>query len=61
MKLAITQCRSTINRPRKHKATVEALGLKRVHHTVVHDETPQIRGMIEQVSHLLHVEQVEEQ
>jgi large subunit ribosomal protein L30 len=59
MKLAITQCRSAIRRAKGQKATIEALGLKRLHHQVVHEDSPQIRGMIAKVSHLLNVEEVE--
>lgn len=56
-KLKITQMRSTIDRPPLQKRTLEALGLKHPHHTVEHDDTPQIRGMIEKVSHLVQVEE----
>ena len=59
MKLAITQCRSAIGRAKDQKATIEALGLKRLHHRVVHEDTPQIRGMITKVSHLVAVEEIE--
>jgi large subunit ribosomal protein L30 len=55
-KLKITQIRSTIDRPGSQKRTIEALGLKRLHHTVEHDDTPQIRGMINRVQHLVKVE-----
>ncbi|MFQ5705836.1 MAG: 50S ribosomal protein L30 [bacterium] len=57
-KLKITQTRSIIGRILKQKRTIEALGLKRMHHSVVHDDTPQIRGMISKVSHLVSVEEV---
>lgn len=59
MKLAVTQNRSAIGRAKGQKATIEALGLKRLHHQVVHEDSPQIRGMIAKVSHLLNVEEVE--
>ena len=55
--IEITLKRSVIGRLKKHKETVRALGLRRMHQTVVHKDTPQIRGMIEKVSHLLHVEE----
>jgi len=58
MKLKITWKRSTIGRPPKQRATVQALGLKRLNHTVVHEATPQIRGMVRAVSHLLLVEEL---
>lgn len=59
-KLAITQVRSRINRPRKQRATLDALGLKRHQQTVIHNDTPAIRGMINRISHLIQVEEVEE-
>jgi len=59
-KLAITQIRSRINRPQKHRATLDALGLKRHQQTVIHNDTPSIRGMINQIPHLVRVEEVEE-
>ncbi|MEE3258695.1 MAG: 50S ribosomal protein L30 [Candidatus Latescibacterota bacterium] len=60
MKLAITQRRSAIGRAKGQKATIEALGIKRLYHQVVHDDTPQIRGMINKVKHLIDVEEVAE-
>ena len=59
-KLRIRQTRSTIGRSVDQKKTVRALGLRRLHQVVVHDDTPQIRGMVEQVGHLLEVEEVSE-
>ncbi len=59
MKLKITQVRSAINRIEKQKLTIRALGIRRLHHTVVHEDTPQIRGMIRVVEHLVTVEQVD--
>ena len=60
MRLSITQRRSAIGRARKQQATIEALGIRRLHHTVVHEDTPQIRGMIEKVSHLVEVVEKED-
>ena len=57
-KLRITLKRSTIDYNKKQKSTVKALGLRRLHHSVVHDDTPQIRGMINKVNHLIEVEEV---
>jgi large subunit ribosomal protein L30 len=54
--LKITLVRSLIGRPEKHRRTVRALGLKRLNHTVVQRDVPEIRGMIRQVQHLLKVE-----
>jgi len=56
--LKITLKRSTIGRLKKQKQTVKALGLLRLHHTVIQKDTPQIRGMINVVSHLVQVEEV---
>jgi large subunit ribosomal protein L30 len=58
-RLRITQVRSGIGRPGKHKATLQALGLKRHQHSVVHDDSPAIRGMVFQVRHLVAVEELE--
>lgn len=58
-KLRITQRRSAIERKEDQKRTIRALGIRRLHHTVVHDDTPQIRGMINVVRHLVEVEEVE--
>ena len=57
-KLKITLVRSTIGRVKRQARTIEALGLHRLHHTVVLPDNPQIRGMIHKVGHLLHVEEV---
>ncbi len=54
--LKITQVRSVIGRHFKQKRTIEALGLRKIHRSVVHDDTPQIQGMIKKVSHLVKVE-----
>jgi large subunit ribosomal protein L30 len=58
--LKITQTRSVIGSLGKHKKTVRALGLKRIQDTRVHGDTPQVRGMIRKVRHLVEVEEVEE-
>ncbi len=57
-KLRITQIRSVIERPERQKRTIEALGLGRIRKTVVKADTPQIRGMIAKVQHLVTVEEV---
>jgi large subunit ribosomal protein L30 len=57
-KLKITQIRSTIKRKEDQKRTIEALGIHRLNHTVVHADVPQIRGMIHKVKHLLKVEEI---
>lgn len=58
MKLKITQVKSSIDRPKRQKDTLLALGLRKMHQSVVHDASPQIVGMLEKVSHLLKVEEV---
>lgn len=57
-KLKITQVRSVIGRPQKHRRVIEALGLKRNQTSVVHNDTPAIRGMVFKVRHLVSVEEV---
>ncbi len=57
-KLKITQVRSAIDHPRDQKATLKALGLRRIRHSVVHNDTPQIQGMIRKVKHLVTVEKI---
>ncbi|RMD50821.1 MAG: 50S ribosomal protein L30 [Ignavibacteria bacterium] len=59
-KLKITQTRSIIGRKKDQKLTIEALGLGRPNYSRVHNDTPQIRGMINKVSHLVKVEEIEE-
>lgn len=59
-KLKITQTRSTIKRIENQKRTIEALGLGRPNNVVLQNDTPQIRGMIRKVAHLVKVEEVEE-
>jgi large subunit ribosomal protein L30 len=58
-RVRVTWVRSTINRPETHKRTVRALGLRRLNHSVEHELTPQIEGMIDQVKHLVRVERIE--
>ncbi len=59
-KIAIKQIRSGIGRLKKHRRTLEALGIKRHQQTVIHNDTPAIRGMINQVSHMVEVTEVAE-
>ena len=56
-KVKITQVKSVIDRPKKQKATIQALGLKRLNQTVERENTPVIQGMIKDVSHLVKVEE----
>ena len=55
-KLKITQKRSVIGRSGSQRRTMKALGLHRIGHHVVHDDTPSIRGMVDAVHHLVEVE-----
>ena len=57
-KIKITQVRSAINRPKRQKATIVALGIKKLHNPVEHEATPQILGMVRTVSHLVKVEEI---
>ncbi|MBH23765.1 MAG: 50S ribosomal protein L30 [Myxococcales bacterium] len=57
-KVKVTLKRSVIGALKKQKQTVEALGLRKRHHSVVHQDTPQIRGMIEKVAHLVEIEEL---
>ena len=55
MKLKITQTRSVIHSSARQRGTLQALGLRRMHHTVEHEDSPVIRGMIDKVRHLVEV------
>jgi large subunit ribosomal protein L30 len=57
-KLLITQVRSTIGRQQNQRATLLSLGLRKIRQQVERDDTPQIRGMIKTVRHLVTVEEV---
>jgi large subunit ribosomal protein L30 len=56
-KLQVTLVKSVIGRPKKHRDVVAGLGLKKLNHSVEHADTPEIRGMISKISHLLNVSQ----
>ena len=57
-KIKVTLVKSLIGRKKDHIATANALGLKKIGKTVVHELTPQIKGMIDKVNYLLKVEEV---
>lgn len=57
-KLQITLKRSVIGRPQDQRTTVQTLGLRKLHQSVVHEDNAAIRGMINKVSHLVLVEEV---
>jgi len=54
--LKITWTRSVIGRPQNQRRIIKSLGLRRLHHSVVHQDSPTIRGMVNKVSHLVKVE-----
>ena len=54
--LKITKIKSTIDRPKNQKLTMEALGLRKMHNSVQKEDNPQIRGMVDKVKHLVKVE-----
>ena len=57
-KLVITQVRSGVGRKFKHRRTLQALGFKKHQQTIVHDDTPAIRGMLRQVHYLVQVNEM---
>lgn len=57
-KIEITQVRSTARCTQPQIRTMEALGLRRIRHAVVHEDTPQLRGMLRVVPHLVSVKEV---
>ena len=57
-KIKVTLVKSLIGRKKDHIATANALALRKINKTVEHEDTPQIRGMINKVDYLLKVEEV---
>ncbi len=57
-KVKVTLVKSGIDRPKDQKATIVALGLKKLNSTVEVENTPQIAGMINKINHLLKVEEI---
>ncbi|WP_256012912.1 50S ribosomal protein L30 [Desertivirga xinjiangensis] len=57
-KIRITQIKSVIDRSERQKRTVQALGLKKINHTVEVEATPAIIGMVRKVNHLVAVESI---
>lgn len=57
-RLRVTWTKSAIGYAKDQKATIRALGLKRLNHTVEHDDRPALRGMLHKVKHLITVEEV---
>lgn len=56
--LSIKLIRSVIGKPEKQRKIVRAIGLRRINHEVLHEDTPMIRGMIHKISHMLDVSEV---
>ncbi len=54
-KIEVTLKKSVIGKPGKQRQIVAGLGFKKLNQTVVHEDTPEIRGMISKISHMLHV------
>jgi len=59
-KLRVTYTKSAIGYKEDQKRTIKALGLRKMNQTVLHDDTAVIRGMVNKVTHLVTVEEVEE-
>ena len=59
-KVKVTLRRGLVGRPRDQRGTVQALGLKRIGHSVIKEDRPEIRGMIFKVKHLVEVEEMPE-
>lgn len=57
-KIKVTQVKSIIDKSKRQKATIQALGLRKINHSVVHEATPQILGMVAKVNHIVKVEEV---
>lgn len=58
--IRVTLVKSPIGYTEDQRSTVKALGLNKMHASRVHKETPQIRGMVNKIIHLLRVEEVDE-
>jgi len=58
VKIRITQIKSKNGKPERQKRTLAALGLRKMHHSVEHQATPQILGMVEKVRHLVKIEEI---
>ncbi|WP_276390552.1 50S ribosomal protein L30 [Eudoraea chungangensis] len=56
-KIKVKQVKSSIKRPQNQKRTLEALGLRKIGHVVIHDDTANIMGMINKVKHLVSTEE----
>ncbi|WP_223068759.1 50S ribosomal protein L30 [Paenibacillus caui] len=59
-KLQITLVRSLIGRPENQRTTVKTLGLRKINQSVTHNDNAAVRGMINQVNHLVKVEEIQD-
>lgn len=59
MALKITQTKGLVGAKKNHRDTIRTLGLKKIHQSVVREDTPAVRGMIRTVAHLVTVEEVD--
>jgi len=57
-KIRITQIKSKNGQPERQKRTLEALGIRKMHHSAEHEATPAILGMVQKVKHLVKVEEI---
>lgn len=58
-RLKVTQVRSVSDRKQKQRGTMRALGIRRIGHSVTHQDKPEIRGMLRVVEHLVTVEEID--
>ena len=58
-RLKVTLKKSSIGYPQDQRGTLRALGLKKMHQTVEHDDNPSVRGMVQKVTHLVVVEEIQ--
>ena len=56
--IAVTQTRSSIGRLKKHKSCLSGLGLRKIGHTVVIEDTPSVRGMAKAVEYMIRIEEI---
>ncbi len=57
-KIRVTQIKSGIGQPKRQKQILLALGIKKMHQTVEHEDTPQIMGMVNKLKHLVTIEKI---
>jgi large subunit ribosomal protein L30 len=57
-KIRITQIKSKNGKPERQKRTLAALGIRKMHHSVEHEATPQILGMVEKIKHMVKIEEI---